>query len=143
MITPDQIILGLERLKKVNLTGIEVSDQRDTGGVVAGYLLAMHAALPATPVTHVTNYYVTQHETAMLAAIDKINDSVFINPQIAIEVARNVYQFRYNMVHDTESVMGHAAMLIGTGVMGVPPKVLKLIERLGPETMKNAALFSA
>lgn len=138
----NKLLLALQRLEKNDMNGVPLTEKRDVLGVVAGIMVAMRLALPTTPVTEPVNYYVSTHESIATKMFDQVNTELFINTNLAIEMARNIYLMRYRMLYDDQVVLGLLRLLEGNqGLINIPTAVNVAYGKVAPEVLAKAAEY--
>lgn len=137
----DRYILMLKRLQNKDLADCEVGKRRGVNGIILGYMLGMNTQLPSTPVHNPTNYFLEVYGANLDAVTNQINAAVCIDVAKASEVARNVYQFRYNMVHNTEISAKLIPLVYSGSVATLPSAVKGLLEQVGLETLTKASEY--
>lgn len=129
------------RFAKNEINTYPVEERRDILGVVAGYLVGCGSQLPNNEVNEVTNFYITNHETASTMIFDKINNECFINTQLASTVARNIYLFRYKMFFEPSVLFSLTDILVSKGDMFLPKEAIRSIENVGIETLSKVVSY--
>ena len=127
--------LAIQRFAKHDLSAHTTADKRAVLGVVAGYLLAVKSDLPTSPVIELVNYYVATHEPVNARVLSQVNEVEFIDTLIAQEVARNVYQLRYNMVYDPATILKATNCLLNGKAIALPSKVEAIIDKVGCDNL--------
>lgn len=122
---------AITRFAKTELAGYNPAEKRAILGTVAGYLIAMNTNLPTSPVTGIVNYYLASHEPTTVNLMDRVNECEFIDTRLGLEVARNVYMLRYNIVFDSETMLKLGAVLFGGTVATLPTNVNALLNKVG------------
>lgn len=129
--------LAIQRFAKNDLSAYTTADRRVILGTLAGYLLAVKSDLPTSPVTELVNYYVVTHEPINARVLSQVNEVEFIDTVMAQEVARNVYQLRYNMVYDPETIIKVTSCVLNARAMALPSKVEEAIGKIGFENLEK------
>ena len=135
------LLLALQRLEKHDMNGIPVTEKRDVLGVVAGLMVAMRLTLPTTPVTEPVNYYVATHEPVAAKMFDQVNEQLFINTNLAIEMARNIYLMRYRMVYDDSMALKMLTLFSAYDVLNLPPAVGRAYGKVAPDILAKASEY--
>lgn len=80
--------------------------QRDTViAMLVGAAISYQTQLPATQMSSIEAYYMQNVQNAHTTLISKINECMAFTPVIAMETAKNVYMFRYELLHDPRKFM--------------------------------------
>lgn len=120
MLDIEALKLAVQRFSKHDLSASPTAERRDILGALVGYMVGIHTNLPTSPVTELVNYYVSNHEAVIVKILDQVNDVIFINPKIAVEVARNVYMLRYNLVYDATTIIKLSPTLFNGQAASLP-----------------------
>ena len=127
--------LAIQRFAKHDLSAYTTVDKRAVLGALSGYLLAMKSDLPTSPVSELVNYYVVTHEPVNTRVLSQVNEVELIDTMIAQEVARNVYQLRYNMVYDPMTMLRLTPHILDSKAMSLPAKINEVITKVGSENL--------
>lgn len=134
----ERLIMAICRLAKNDMSAVPTADRRDILGIVAGILVGTKLTLPTTPIEELVNYYVSTHEGVAAKLFSQVNEREFINTSKALETTRNIYLFRYKLLHDEKTILKLLPIMQQNDVTPLPPALVKQIEGAGFDLVSNA-----
>lgn len=135
------IVMAARRLAAQDLHTLDLARKRDAVGLIMGFVIGMNLDIPASPITNLVAYHIEKNEPIAVKALEEINKMEYINTNIALEVIRNVYQFRYNVVYNSAFTLNLIDVIFNGTAAKFPPKVEEVILSLDKQVLAKVCNY--
>lgn len=107
---------------KLSLT-LDANEKNIFTSLVAGGILAGECQLPSSPVDIPKNYFMLNHEQFVGNILAEINERTMIDMNMAMDIARNLFMFRYRLVFESNFLLHNIFHMAGCSDDAVNTKV--------------------